>query len=222
MRQSLLTCTQCGSILPPGAIAAGEPVSCAQCGALHLIAAFEAALRETFPPEHAETAVDAAESTCFHHAGNRAADTCADCGRILCRLCALKLLVPTLCPDCLVRRMEAGDAPELQHDYPRHDLLALMVALFPVSLALLMSPLMLGDLFFGVGAITILVTLAALPLVPLSLALAVMHGRRATRPTGGRNWAVPLTVAVSGTLLLVLLAGILLSLAPIFFVGEPV
>jgi hypothetical protein len=74
------------------------------------------------------------EAGCFYHPQKKAVQVCAGCGRFLCALCDVDFDDQHFCPNCLATGREKGKIKKLQHQFTRHDRLALMLALGPMVL----------------------------------------------------------------------------------------
>lgn len=71
-----------------------------------------------------------AGATCFFHDENEAADTCAQCGRYLCAICAIDLGEGVTCASCIAsKRKVSADAVESRILYDR---IVLGLAFFPL------------------------------------------------------------------------------------------
>jgi len=72
---------------------------CTVCGSANVVKVFPAvfAPARTFP---VEVALEG-EAACFDHATRRAVAACQQCGRYVCRLCAVEFGAATLCPSCV-------------------------------------------------------------------------------------------------------------------------
>ncbi len=99
----------------------------------------------------AQTALEAEESVCFFHAGNRAEAVCDDCGRLICAVCSIGASGRKVCPSCISATKKAG-APTVVRERMLHDSTALGLTLLPLlvwPLTLVTAPLALGFTIYG-------------------------------------------------------------------------
>lgn len=219
MKHSLETCFQCGHILEP--LPLNEPVefSCAGCGAHYHMAVYGEALREQFPQETPEPAVSGTDAVCFYHQDNIAAASCNQCGRFVCRVCAMKCRGRMYCPVCLRRATYTGDDPTLRFEYIRQDRLALAIAFLPLGISWLALFALFEDaglalgMFFGIFFTTSFLT------VPLALFLVIRYWKKAEAPLGRPRRRLALALALAG-FQLVLWVGTLAATAFALLMGE--
>jgi hypothetical protein len=83
------------------------------------------------------------ESSCYFHAGKRAAVACDQCGRFLCALCDFDLNGRHLCPRCLESGEREGRLEELERSRTRYDRLVWAMLILPVVFfpALFLAPM---------------------------------------------------------------------------------
>jgi hypothetical protein len=148
-------CVQCNAPLEfPGERAYAVESRCASCDVLQIQYVYPADARTS--GSNAHTAVVDAVATCYFHGASGAENICDDCGRYLCRLCALSLPAPAnnppgfpthVCPTCFAHRVDAEEREPawdlFQTEYPRYDLIAVILASVPVGLLLtfILTPL---------------------------------------------------------------------------------
>jgi len=124
-------CPGCRTALPPDILGAEGETSCPRC---HIPVEVEVFPALTRPLEAASgSAVQSAEgeSTCFYHAGYRAAVPCDACGRFLCSLCDLEIGSRHLCPECIHRSIQ-GPKATMTSERILWDRLALSLAVLPI------------------------------------------------------------------------------------------
>ncbi|MBL9189330.1 MAG: hypothetical protein JNK23_17740 [Opitutaceae bacterium] len=93
----------------------------------------------------------AEESVCFFHAENRAEAVCADCGRLVCAVCAIDFGGRRVCPRCVAGARESA-APTAVRQRATFDGAALSVALLPLLLwpfTFVTAPFALGLAIYG-------------------------------------------------------------------------
>jgi len=104
---------------------------CPGCGR-HLQAVVFPAIEQASPTALPE-AVDAeGEASCFYHSQNRAAVTCDDCGRFLCRLCDLEIEGHHHCPVCFQAGVSTRKLDNVEGSRTMYDAIALALAALPV------------------------------------------------------------------------------------------
>jgi hypothetical protein len=124
-------CPGCRTPLPPEILGSESRIPCPSCRVALEVEVFPALAR---PIEEAAAAPQISaegESTCFYHAGYRAAVPCDACGRFLCRLCDLPIGPRHLCPECVHRAREEKTAGMVT-ERMLWDRLALSLATLPV------------------------------------------------------------------------------------------
>lgn len=109
------------------------------------------ALTAAVAPAAPQPVMMAEESVCFFHAENRAEVICADCGRLLCGVCAINVGGKKACPSCV---SAAGRSPAATAVRQRFtwDGAALSLALVPLVLwpfTFLTAPVALGFSLYG-------------------------------------------------------------------------
>ena len=197
MSHHLATCTQCGNHLDPGAVMAGGPQRCPRCGYTAHIAVFPNALTERFSPETPEPALETGESLCFFHGSAVAQEACEVCGRLLCRLCTLRLPDGVRCPTCAHQELHAGPQRTLRQQYLRHDRIALVLAFLPFCVswcalpALFFDPRVAGGMWLGVVFTVSLLT------APLAIYAALHYWKRAESPVGNPRTRLLISLLVA-------------------------
>jgi hypothetical protein len=73
------------------------------------------------------------EATCYDHPAKQAVADCAECGRLVCQLCAVDFQGETWCPSCIAGA-GARKNQALEGSRTLYDSLALMVAYWPLVL----------------------------------------------------------------------------------------
>jgi hypothetical protein len=113
--------------LPEWELAAAGSAVCTACGSHNHVRAFPALLR---PREEArpETAIEG-EAACFDHPAKRAVAACSQCGRFLCRLCAVSFGEQTWCPGCVAAGAGKANAARLDTSRNLYDSIALILPL---------------------------------------------------------------------------------------------
>ncbi len=139
-------CTRCRQLVSLDTHDSGPSgFRCSFCGTRQQQYIFPAYLGRVEPPHTPNTMEDGA--SCFFHEGSSAATICDDCGRYLCTLCTLPIPMPAseppgfperVCPACFENRVHEEER-EQQWDlfktrYPRHDVWAGFLIIFPVIL----------------------------------------------------------------------------------------
>jgi len=119
--------------LPIWELAGREVAVCTQCGSSNRARVFPAALAAPGVPAPVEFAADG-EAACFDHPSKRAVAACQQCGRFVCRLCAVEFGAATLCPSCVAAGSGQAKAANLETSRVLYDSIALMLPL--VSLVL--------------------------------------------------------------------------------------
>jgi hypothetical protein len=69
------------------------------------------------------------EATCFDHPAKRAVAACSQCGRFLCRLCAVSFADQTWCPGCVAAGAGKANAAKLETSRNLYDSMALILPL---------------------------------------------------------------------------------------------
>jgi hypothetical protein len=118
--------------LPDWELASGDTSTCPDCGAAHQVKIFPAALREA-PSHQSETAAEG-DATCFDHPASRAAASCAQCGRFVCRLCVVELMGNPYCPSCIAVGVSKVSGRGVAPSRIAYDSIALTAAVGPLLL----------------------------------------------------------------------------------------
>jgi len=118
-----LTCDSCHARLPDVALNTPDLVACPSCAGKIRFLVFPAFSRALTPAQSGERIVVDGESSCFYHAGKRAAVACEGCGRFLCALCDIEFDQKHLCPKCLESAKAKGTNEKLEVERYRYDLL---------------------------------------------------------------------------------------------------
>jgi len=92
-------CARCSMPLPKWGLASEGAAVCTSCGSRNTPHIYPAAFTQV-QPARGETALDG-EAACFDHPANRAVASCLQCGRFVCRLCAVESAAGVLCPSCV-------------------------------------------------------------------------------------------------------------------------
>jgi hypothetical protein len=123
----VIACARCNMSLPASELAASRTAVCAACGSRNEVRAFPALLR---PREEArpEAAIDG-EAACFDHPAKRAVTACSQCGRFLCRLCAVSFGDQTWCPGCVAAGAGRANTARLDTSRNLYDSIAFILPL---------------------------------------------------------------------------------------------
>jgi hypothetical protein len=130
---SLVKCSKCQALLFPGLFNLGELTPCPSCQSLLDIEVFPAILLAPAAAAPEPVLVEG-ESSCFYHAGKKAAIVCEGCGRFLCGLCDLELNGRHVCPVCLESGQKKAKFKDLENSRMLWDRLAFAVAWVPLLL----------------------------------------------------------------------------------------
>jgi hypothetical protein len=104
---------------------------CSFCAARSIVRVFPALFQRREEAAPAPAAGEG-EAACFDHPGKLAVAHCSQCGRFVCRLCAVDFRGGTWCPECFAGgRTRALDA-EFEHGRTLYDSLALGLATAPL------------------------------------------------------------------------------------------
>jgi len=122
-----LPCARCQTPLPTGELVSGDTAVCTNCGSRNTVRVFPALLAAANParPE----AASEGEAACFDHPGKRAVASCRQCGRFVCRLCAIQFGEETLCPSCVAAGIGPAKAANTDTTRTLYDSIALIVPL---------------------------------------------------------------------------------------------
>ena len=131
-------CARCFTPLPKWELAVSGAAVCPACSAANHVHVYPAALGTTASDSRPEAANEG-EAACFDHPGKRATASCSQCGRFLCRLCAVNFGGEIWCPTCVATG--AGRAKAVRQDTSR-TLYDSMVLTLPLA-SLLLWPLTL-------------------------------------------------------------------------------
>jgi hypothetical protein len=99
-------CARCDSPLPKWELATGDTAVCTECGTRNMVSVFPAAFGSAAPAAP-DPALEG-EAACFDHPAKRAVAACSQCGRFVCKLCAVEFGGETWCPSCVA--LGAGKA----------------------------------------------------------------------------------------------------------------
>jgi hypothetical protein len=130
-----LACPECGFELKPYFLESPDYRPCHVCGhetsALPYPACFAAAKVITA----ADLSREEDDASCFYHESKKAMQSCSQCGRFLCALCAAQIGNDVLCPSCIVsgEKRPGADkiADRLERGRTLYDSTALIVAVLP-------------------------------------------------------------------------------------------
>ena len=115
-------CARCDLPLPEWELSTNEVAVCTACGSPNQAHVYPAALVVP-PPVQTEVALEG-EAACFDHPAKRAVSACQQCGRYVCRLCAVDFGQGTWCPSCVAAGAGAARAarldasPQLSDPFP--------------------------------------------------------------------------------------------------------
>lgn len=101
--------------LPKWELATGDQAVCTLCGSSNTVRVFPAAFAQQGPALQ-EGAAEG-EAACFDHPAKKAVAACRQCGRFVCRLCAVEFGAETWCPSCVAAG--AGQAKAANTDTSR-------------------------------------------------------------------------------------------------------
>jgi len=102
--------------------------SCSLCGSANTVLVFPAILGGPGAPGRAAAALDG-EAACYDHPNKRAETACGQCGRYLCRLCAVEFGTEIWCPSCVAARAGPARAANLETSRTLYDSIALTAPL---------------------------------------------------------------------------------------------
>ena len=119
-------CENCQGLFPLETLFGDGPVSCPTCGKKLLLDIFPSILSSFRKGEKAETIMESAHSSCFHHPDKAAVVICEECGIYLCSLCDLEVEGRHLCSNCLKKSKEK--LKSLKADSVLYDDIVLSVA----------------------------------------------------------------------------------------------
>lgn len=108
-------CARCAMPLPKWELLNDESSTCTSCGSRNSVRLFPAALAQE-SAVRPETAAEG-EAVCFDHPGKRAVASCGQCGRFVCRLCAVEFGDGVWCPSCVANA--SGKARQAKADTSR-------------------------------------------------------------------------------------------------------
>ena len=114
--------------LPRWELAAGGWTACTLCGADNLVRAFPAMFTPVDASARPAAALDG-EAACYDHPNKRAVAACQQCGRFVCRLCAVELGALTWCPTCVAAGSGQAKAANLDTSRTLYDSIALTLPL---------------------------------------------------------------------------------------------
>jgi hypothetical protein len=102
--------------------------SCSLCGSANTVLVFPAILGAPGSPGRATPALEG-EAACFDHPNKRAETACGQCGRYLCRLCAVEFGKEIWCPSCVAAGSGPARAANLETSRTLYDSIALTAPL---------------------------------------------------------------------------------------------
>jgi hypothetical protein len=108
-------------------------VACPGCGTRTRVLAFPAIARVPVGVAPEVLGGDT-EASCFYHWQNRAASSCEECGRFLCRLCELDVDGRRICPGCFGAGVRGRTIQEVETKRTMYDSMALALATLPIFL----------------------------------------------------------------------------------------
>jgi hypothetical protein len=128
----VIACPNCRTIQSPDRINTGELFACPRCKTRLRADLFNAFYRPVDQVAAQGHVLEQGQAECYNHPGRPAKVPCAQCGRLLCELCAVELDGRSLCFDCVKNGHEARQAARLDTRRTHHDSLALALALVPM------------------------------------------------------------------------------------------
>ena len=138
-----LQCGNCQTWWSPALSQETSRLGCPNCNALTYIAVFPA-LTRIEPDNAAEIVMTGTESTCFFHGTKVAERPCDQCGRFMCGLCDIDFENRHLCPDCLEKSFQKGEAQQFDKEFTYYDTIALGfagVSLLVFYTSIVLSPI---------------------------------------------------------------------------------
>jgi hypothetical protein len=117
-------------MLPAWAEPVADSTICPACGAGVRVSLFPSAFVQ-HDTRAGELAAEG-EAVCYDHPAKQAIASCAECGRLVCQLCAVDFQGATWCPSCLASGSERKRTAALEGSRTLYDSLALMLALWPL------------------------------------------------------------------------------------------
>ena len=137
-------CNRCERPLPAWELGKQDLAVCPECGAGSLVRVFPALFEGSREAPRPEAALEG-QAACFDHPTKVAVGACGQCGRFVCRLCAVETAGETRCPTCVASALQAPgtSAPNTRTLY---DSIALTLALAPMliwALTLVSAPVTL-------------------------------------------------------------------------------
>ena len=125
-------CPKCAQPLPLELLSAGGASDCPSCRAGLEVFVFAAVHRHIGRGAAGETALIDGETTCFFHAGKKAAVVCGGCGRFLCALCDVPVGGQHLCPKCVEAGRTKNTLTTFENYRTSYPSLALTFAFLPL------------------------------------------------------------------------------------------
>src|SRR6185503_280265 len=130
-------CPKCRSALPGAMCNTAAPVRCPACDTLIQVEIFPAHFQPAAVGQPAESIIEEGVSSCFYHEQKRAVTHCAGCGRFRCALCGVDCRGQHVCPACLQSGKQKGRLPHLESSRATWDSAALLFALGPLLIPLI-------------------------------------------------------------------------------------
>jgi hypothetical protein len=131
-----LSCARCSETLPVSQAGSQQTFQCPTCHAEVEAFIFPAFQDDPATRPQIEVAQES-EAVCFFHPRHRALRPCDQCGRFLCRLCAIHVGERKLCAECLAQLRKQKSETGLIHHAALFDNAALFLVIAPtVTIAL--------------------------------------------------------------------------------------
>ena len=138
-----LTCPECDFDLKPHFFESSDYHTCHMCAQDISLRPFPACFKPPPLISQADLSLEDDDAACFYHDSKRASQTCSQCGRFLCALCAAEFGGDILCPGCIVSGQKKSTMERLERERTLYDSIALMLATWPmltISLSIFGGP----------------------------------------------------------------------------------
>jgi hypothetical protein len=131
----VIACPNCRVIQPVGQVNTDRLENCPQCRTLLMVDIYPAFFNVAQTGQTGTAVQEQGQAECFYHPGQQAVTPCAECGRLLCALCEVKLDGQSLCMGCLSAARK-GPQSNLQHHRTLYDSIVLALAFWPMLFVL--------------------------------------------------------------------------------------
>ncbi|MFT5121600.1 MAG: hypothetical protein ACI9TH_002979 [Kiritimatiellia bacterium] len=129
----LLPCAGCDRPMDPTLFRAGHQGRCPYCNTSVEVHLYPALVNDATGQQRLGLSLtEEDQASCFFHTDSQAEESCDNCGRFLCGLCATPFRDATWCPQCITQGMSSGKMDVFTHRHTLWDTTAASVCVLPI------------------------------------------------------------------------------------------